>query len=124
MHVTSQGPELFATQTPIFITHYLSRIWKIKRLKNCTSMAQFNTELLSIIRPVKNSTFRVFDITGIQLLIINKLKCAAKRAGWIWQQLSVGIPFAVFIMNKAGIVIWNLFAEKMQFFCFLAQKFE
>ena len=32
------------------------------------SLYTIDTELLSIIRPVKNSTFRVFDITGIKLL--------------------------------------------------------
>ena len=39
-----------------------------KEIQNCTSIANFKKELLSIIRPVKNSTFRVFDITGIKLL--------------------------------------------------------
>ena len=39
-----------------------------KEIQNCTSMAQFKKELLSIIQLVKNSAFRVFDITGITQL--------------------------------------------------------
>ena len=39
-----------------------------KEIQNCTSIAKFKKELLSIIRPVKNFTFRVFDITGTTLL--------------------------------------------------------
>ena len=39
-----------------------------KKIQNCTSIAKFKKELLSIIRMVKNSALRVFDITGIKVL--------------------------------------------------------
>ena len=48
-----------------------------KEIQNCTSIAKFKKELLSIIRPVKNSTFRVFDITGIKLLTRLRLHFSA-----------------------------------------------
>ena len=76
MHMSSQGPELFVTQTPIFLTLFK---WNLldKEIQNCTSIAKFKKELLSIIRPVKNSTFRVFDITGIKLLTRLRLHFSA-----------------------------------------------
>ena len=36
-------------------------------IRNCSSISQFKKKLISIIRRVKNSTYRVYDIPGIRL---------------------------------------------------------
>ena len=67
------------TLSYILIFKVSSIEWNLidKEIQNCTSIAKFKKELLSIIRPVKNSTFRVFDITGIKLLTRLRLHFSA-----------------------------------------------
>ena len=48
-----------------------------KGIQNCSSIAKFKKELLSIIRQVKNSTFRVFDIISIKVLTRLRLHFSA-----------------------------------------------
>ena len=45
--------------------------------QNATTIAQFKKKLLSIIRPVKNSTYRISDISGIRLLTRLRLQFSA-----------------------------------------------
>ena len=46
-------------------------------IQNATTIAQFKKKLLSIIRPIKNSTYRVSDIPGIRLLTRLRLQYSA-----------------------------------------------
>ena len=65
--------ELTAARTVRFSNTYFRNTlfeWNSldSEIQNATTIAQFKKKLLSIIRPVKNSTYRISDISGIRLL--------------------------------------------------------
>ena len=47
------------------------------KIQNATTITQFKKKLVSIFRPVKNSTYRVSDIPGIRLLTRLRLQFSA-----------------------------------------------
>ena len=75
--MSNQRQEQFVFPILIFETHCSNGIHLTARLRMLLHFAQFKKKLLLIIRPVKNSTYRVSDISGIRLLTRLRLQFSA-----------------------------------------------